>query len=163
VPVLDKAELQHFMAELKLPSATWKDISPFFIINLGGWFSLIFGTLLAIVLAATDHSFFWLLLLIPSIFLLVWRRWCCWGVYHDDEWFVVKTGFIGQRITFMPAPKTQKTAIYQPLWLRPLSLVQLGVWSGAGAVYVPALEQSWAQSVRDRLQWQVVSYKKRWF
>lgn len=163
VPVLDERGLAALKAELSMPHWHWQRVSWLYI----PWYAGIVATCLTVALAIVARDQEWLAAYVPVVFALsglyFWRRWTCLGVYQDEQWLALKSGFIGQRIVLLPAGKAQKTGVSEPPWLKAWGLAHLSVWGAAGRLDLPFLPRAQAEAIRDQTLYRAVTFSGKWF
>jgi len=163
IPVLNSESLAELKQQLSVPSAQWQRVSLLFI----SWNTATRATLLLvpvlIVLKGNDLALWWGVLSYVICALYFWRRWYCLGVFQDQDWLAVKSGFIGSKAMWLPIGKAQKTQVSQPPWLKPSGLANLKVWGADGNIYFPCVPIETAKNVRDRTLEKVITFKGKWF
>lgn len=167
IPVLDSERLREIMRQLKLPDAVWTPVSRFQFLFRGILKGIFFGVLAGALLVEPLASLPQALLAGVSVLVLCilasrryWRR---FGYYRDQDWLVIKYGFIGQTLVYVPTVKVQKIQLSQPPWLRLSGLAHLTVWSGDGKVQISYLSYATASAIRDSLLCRVITFRGRWF
>lgn len=162
VPVLDAARLQLLRHELSLPQAKWQRVNPMafwwpsLVVSVAGFIALLLGYF------AYGANGFVGLLLWPLAWLYYWRRWRCFGYYHDDNWLAVGRGLIGFSHSWVPAAKLQKLQVVENPVGRYFGLAQLQLWSADGRLTIAYLPTVVAYRLRDSLLTQVVDYRSAW-
>lgn len=161
IPVLNEETLGDMKCQLAIPAPHWQRVSPAYIFWRGGAAGLVI--LLVFVLMAGSTFLFYGALLWALVFLLVWRIWLCLGVFQSDQWLAVKSGFIGQKTTWLPIGKAQKIALNEPPWLKVSRLANLAVWGADGRLELPCIPRASAELIRDQTLYRVVTFRGRWF
>lgn len=163
VPVLTSKSLAEIKSQLAVPEAEWQRISPAYIAWRGGIAGTVISLIIAPILFASGLFAFYVLASYLLCFLLAWRYWWCFGIYCDDEWLSVKTGFIGRKSVWLPIGKAQKATLSEPPWLKPWRLANLSVWGADGKLHIPYLPKANAEIIRDQTLYRVVTFHGRWF
>ena len=162
IPVLTNEHLHQLKQQLSLPSPQWQRIHPFYII----WTTCVYGTLFGLIaggfLFASKYPLWLALLSFPLLGICAWRRWWCMGFFHDQQWLALKTGFIGQRIEWLPAVKIQTMDIVQPPWLRFMDLANFHIRGATDTLTLPCVPDHIARKLRDESLAIVANYRGRW-
>jgi len=162
IPVLDAVRLADIENEFSIPAASWQRVSRLYIVRGVLFYGTVLCVIAGCVLFATDNMLIPALLAYPLMALLVYRFWWCLGIFQNDQWLALRSGFISQKIQWMPIGKAQATKLTQPPWLKPWKLANLSVWSADGRLHVPFIPVTTAALLRDTILFRVVTFKGRW-
>jgi putative membrane protein len=163
IPVLNPDNSRVLLSQLGIPEPHWQRVHPFYMLRTGlMWIALYLLFVTVWILEARAPQWAWLLTLTPLWGLVAWRKWWCLGVFADEEWLAVRSGFIGWKKRWLPLVKIQKVAVTQPPWLRVLGLANLLVWSVDGVFTIPALPLERAHALRDHALSHVARHRGQW-
>ncbi len=167
VPVLDNTRLTQIRAQLKLPDTEWTRVSRFQYwlrgILKGSLFAMLAASLAIALLESPIRAMLAGAMVLVLSMLASRRYWRRFGYFLDENWLVVRSGFIGRKLVYVPAAKIQKIRLSQPPWLKWCGLAHLVIWSGDGTVQVPYLPCTTAAEMRDNILHSVVTFRGRWF
>jgi len=102
------------------------------------------------------------LLWLPLIALVSWRKWRRAGYLHDDDELVQRSGLFGFRTVSLLFRKVQRVTVTQSRYQRRKKLASLRMHMASGSVRVPYIDHAKAKQLRDYILYQVESSQKTW-
>jgi putative membrane protein len=165
LPVLEREVFENEFQDRTLdPRAdVFERVSPVYLrsrIALYGIAPALAGTLLLLPTAGAASLAG--LLLIPLAAAIAWQTYRRLGVLVTADGLVLRSGFLGYRMSAHLHRKVQKVAIAQSPIQRRRKLATLHIYLAAGAVRIPFIDIASAGRLRDYILYRVESSRRAW-
>ncbi|GAB3001170.1 PH domain-containing protein [Psychrosphaera aestuarii] len=119
-------------------------------------------TVAALLLMHLDTSWIWLIACTPVGGLLVYLRWRRFGLWFNDDYVAIRSGFIGQKISIIPLYKIQNIGQVQTPMLRRNNLASVVLQLPYGKETIPFLPKRKARAFLNLCAYKMESSTKHW-
>ena len=119
-------------------------------------------TVLTLVLIQFDLTWIWLLGVTPVGACLVYLKWRRYGLWFNDDFVAIRTGFIGQKITVLPLYKVQNVSQVQTPMLRRNNLANIVLQLPYGKESLPFVPKRKARAFLNLCTYQIEKSEKSW-
>lgn len=130
------------------------------------YFFLVYAPICIVLIAGIAYlsgvKTFMLLGVLPLLWLAIELRRRRFGYYSDGEHAVVRTGFIGHRLTVFSFYKVQSVSVTQSPGQRRRELANLHIRLASSTISIPYIPLVTAQNWRDTILLRIETTKKHW-
>ncbi|GAA0306203.1 hypothetical protein GCM10009128_27050 [Psychrosphaera haliotis] len=119
-------------------------------------------SVLTLILIQLDSNWIWLLAITPIGAGLVYLKWRRYGLWFNDNFVAIRTGFVGQKITVLPLYKVQNVSQVQTPMLRRNNLANIVLQLPYGKESLPFVPKRKARAFLNLCAYQIERSEKSW-
>ncbi len=144
-------------------SAPFVSVSPYYM-RSGILFLGLLPALIATIALAPQLGIYSLLILlwVPAVALLTFRKWRRAGYLHDDNEIIRRSGLFGYRTVGLLFRKAQRVTITQSRYQRRKSLASLRIHMASGSVRIPYIDHTVATQLRNYMLYKIEVSQQAW-
>lgn len=167
IPMLEADQWQSYasmaFSDFKAQELEFRPIERSYLYRNFRYFVLL-PVLMLITVLSFNFSLYHLswLFLLPLGWLLCWQKYRRYGVWHDQNFVVIRAGFLGINYTLFPLYKLQQVVLVQTLLQKPKEVAKLKLQLAFVRLSIPYLKQSFAEALMNLALYKIESTTKKW-